>query len=203
MTNTNTIRNTGLITVIGTLIGVGVSIARAANTTFPEFGSVSLGEILTIIAFVSLFFGAAGLARSGASGASSVAKIGFGLVAIGLLVVIFYEITLIFQSEPSEMPGILSGLLVGVGMLMVGGGVTQVQRWHGWRRYSPLLIGAYPLFMVFTYPLLNSVPAIADMGSQNLDQALTAVWFLCWLPLGLALWTETSQEVSTQPRAAG
>lgn len=203
MTNTNTIRNTGLITIVGTLIGVGVSIARAADTAFPESGSVSLGEILTVIAFVSLFFGAAGLALSGASGDSSVAKIGYGVVALGLVVAVIYEITLIFQSEPSEIPGILSGLLVGVGMLMVGGVVVQVRRWHGWRRYSPLLIGAYPLFMVFTYPLLNSIPDLASIGSQNLDQALTAVWFLCWLPLGLALWTETSQEVSTQPRAAG
>ena len=59
MVNTNTIRNTGLITVVGTLIGIGVNLAPAANASFLASDSVSLGEILTVIAFVSLFFGAA------------------------------------------------------------------------------------------------------------------------------------------------
>lgn len=199
----NSIRNAGLITIIGTLIGVGTSITRAAGVAFPAAGSVSLGEILTVIAFVSLFFGAAGLARSGAYGSSSTAKIGFGAVIVGLSVAVLYEISLTIQAEPSEMPGILSGLFVGVGMLLVGGIVLQAGRWQGWRKITPLLIGAYPLFMVFSYPLLTSVPAIADMGVQSLDQALTAIWFLFWLPLGLALWSETGQEVSTEPRAAG
>jgi hypothetical protein len=203
MNNDNSIRNAGLITIIGTLIGVGTSITRAAGVTYPAAGSVSFAQILTIIAFVSLFFGAAGLARSGAWGSSSTAKIGFGAVMLGLSVAVLYEISLIIQAEPSEMPGILSGLLVGVGMLLVGGIVLQTGRWQDWRRFTPLLIGAYPLFMVFSYPLLTSIPAIADMGVQSLDQALTAIWFVFWLPLGLALWSETGQEVSAEPRAAG
>jgi len=203
MDNKNNIRNAGLITVTGSLIGVGVSIARTADTSFPTFGSVSLGEILTVIAFVTLFFGAIGLSRSGASGNSSGAKIGYGVVLLGLVVATIYEITLILQSQPSELPGILSGLLVGLGMLMVGVVVVQAQRWHGWRRFAPLLIGSYPLLMVFTYPLLESIPAVADMNTLNLDQALTAIWFSCWLPLGMALSVETGQEESGQPELAG
>ena len=203
MNNSNSIRNAGLVTIIGTLIGASTSITQAAGVTYPTAGSVSLAEILTIVAFVSLFFGAVGLARSGAWGSSSTAKVGFGAVIVGLSVAVLYEISLIIQAEPSEMPGILSGLLVGVGMLIVGGIVLQTGRWQGWRKITPLLIGAYPLFMVFSYPLLTSVPAIADMGAQTLDQALTAIWFLFWLPLGLALWSETGQEVSAEPRAAG
>jgi hypothetical protein len=203
MNNDNTVRNAGLITITGTLIGVGTSITRAANVSYPSAGSVSFGEILTVIAFVSLFFGAAGLARSDAWGSSSTAKIGFGAVLIGLSVAILYEISLIIQAEPSEMPGILSGLLVGVGMLLVGGVVLQTGRWQGWRKFTPILIGAYPLFMVFSYPLLTTVPAIADMGVQSLDQALTAIWFIFWLPLGLALWSQTEQEISAETGAAG
>ena len=100
------------------------------------------------------------------------------------------------------MPGILSGLLVGVGMLVVGGVVLQTGRWQAWRKVTPLLIGAYPLFMVFSYPLLSSIPAVAGMGVQSFDQALTAIWFLFWLPLGLALWNQTGQEVSAETGAA-
>ncbi|MGB3716845.1 MAG: hypothetical protein WA996_20695, partial [Candidatus Promineifilaceae bacterium] len=152
MESTNTVRNAGLITVVGALIGVGVSIARATEMSLPVSGTVSLEEILTVIGFVTLFFGAAGLARSGAAGDSSAGRIGFGAVFMGLILATLYELALIFQSEPSEVPGILSGLLVGVGMLIVGIAVLQSQRWHSWRRFTPLLIGLYPLLMVFTYP---------------------------------------------------
>ena len=202
MNDDNSIRNAGLITITGTLIGVGASITRAANVSYPSAGSVSFGEILTVIAFVSLFFGAAGLAQSGAWGRSSIAKIGFGAVFVGLSVAVLYEISLIIQAEPSEMPGILSGLLVGVGMLLVGGIVLQTGSWQGWRKFTPILIGAYPLFMVFSYPLLTSVPAVAGMGVQSIDQALTGIWFIFWLPLGLALWSATSQEISADTGAA-
>ena len=128
---------------------------------------------------------------------------GFAITFAGLLVSVIYEVTLILQSEPSEVPGIVSGLLIGLGMLMAGSSVWRIHQWKGWRRYSPLVIGFYPIVLVFTYPLISSVPAAAEMGSQALDQALTAIWFLCWLPLGMALWTETGQEEPVQTNAAG
>ena len=202
MESTNTIRNAGLVTVVGALIGVVVSIAKATELSLPAAGVVSLEEILTIIAFVTLFFGAAGLARSGAAGDGTAGKIGFGAAFMGLILATLYELALIFRSDPSEVPGIVSGLLVGVGMLIVGIAVLQSQRWHSWRRFTPLLIGLYPLLMVFTYPLLESSPALAGGAGQTLDQGLTAIWFLFWLPLGIALWVEASQELTDQPELA-
>jgi hypothetical protein len=202
MESTNSIRNTGLITIAGALIGIVVSIARMIEVSLPAAGAVSVEEILTVIAFVTLFFGVACLARSGAAGNGSAAKIGFGTVIVGLILAAFYEIALIFQSEPSEVPGILSGLQVGVGMLAVGIAVLQAKRWQGWRRFTPILIGLYPLLMVFTYPLLESSPSLAGGAGQALDQGLTAIWFFFWLPLGLALWVETGQEQAEQPELA-
>jgi len=197
------IRNAGLLTIVGALIGIGTGIARAADASIPSVGSVSLAEILTVVASVSLFFGAFGLLRSGAAGNSSAAKAGYVLVFVGLTVALIYEVSLVLQAQPSELPGIVAGLLVGLGMLTVGRVTLQAGIWPGWRRFAPLIAGSYPLVMVFAYPLITSIPAIAEIGSQRLDQGLTAIWFLCWLPLGMALWSEPDREEQVQPRTAG
>lgn len=203
MEERNMIRNAGLLTIVGALIGIGTGVARAADASSPSIGSVSLAEILTVIASVSLFFGAFGLLRSAAAGNSSTAKAGYVLVFMGLAVALIYEISLVLQAQPSEAPGIIAGLLVGTGMLIVGGLTFQAGIWSGWRQFAPIIAGSYPLVMVFAYPLITSVPAVAEISSQRIDQGLTAIWFLCWLPLGVALWSEISQEKQVQTGAAG
>lgn len=194
-----TVRNAGLVTLAGATVGVIASIDRVTEAILPN----PVAEIVIAAAFVALFFGVAGLARSGAAGDGTEAKIGFVITALGLALATFYEATLIFRPEPSEAPGILAGLLIGAGMLMAGMAVLRRQRWSGWRRTTPLLIGLCPLLMVFTYPLLESSSSLTGGAGQNLDQALTAMWFLCWGILGFALWSAPGQEHPAENSLAG
>lgn len=206
MKNTSFVRNTGLVTVIGALVGLGLSVARAATNksgAFQTSGNFAFVEILTVLAFSSLLIGAVGLARSGAAGFSLLGKIGFGLALPGLTMATLFELSAGLQNEPADMLGILAGLLAGLGMLLVGIAIVQAQHWQGWRRYAPLFVGLYPLAMVFAYPLMESNPALTAGGSQDLDLVLTALWFICWLPLGIALWIEASQRQASQPKFAG
>ena len=206
MNNTSFIRNTGVVTVIGALAGLGISIARATAVTAaspPTSSNFAPAEILTVVGFLTLFIGAVGLAQSGAAGNDLLGKIGFGIALPGLILATLYELAVGVQNGPTDMLGILAGLLAGLGMLLVGIVVVQAQIWQGWRRFAPLVVGLYPLVMVFAYPLLESNPALTGGGSQGLDQVLTALWFLCWLPLGIALAVEAGQGQVTQHSVTG
>ncbi len=113
-----------------------------------------------------------------------------------------YEVVLLVQDGPSDSLGILSGLLVGLGMLPVGIAVLRQELWRGWRRSTPLLVGLCPLLMVFAYPLLESSKVLYSGDGRSLDLGLTAFWFLCWIPLGIAIWVEAGQKQATQPGLA-
>ena len=205
MENRGFIRSAGVATVIGALIGLVISLKRAVSIpdmAFATSGSIELEEILIVVAFVALLIGTAGLALSGAAGSGRSGKIGFGVVLLGLIMAFLYEAVLLVQDGPSDSLGILSGLLVGLGMLPVGIAVLRQELWRGWRKSTPLLVGLCPLLMVFAYPLLESSQVLYSGDGRSLDLGLTAFWFLCWIPLGIALWVEASQEQATQPGLA-
>ena len=205
MENRGFIRSAGAATVIGALIGLVISIKRAASipdVAFTTSGSIELEEILIVVAFVALLIGTAGLALSGAAGSGRSVKIGFGVALLGLIMASLYEVVLLVQDGPSDSLGILSGLLVGLGMLPVGIAVLRQELWRGWRKSTPLLVGLCPLLMVFAYPLLESSQVLYSGDGRGLDLGLTAFWFLCWIPLGIALWVEASQEQATEPGLA-
>jgi hypothetical protein len=205
MENRGFIRGAGAATVIGALIGLVISIKRAASIpdmAFATSGGIELEEILIVVAFAALLIGTVGLALSGAAGSGRSVKIGFGVALLGLIMASLYEVVLLVQDGPSDSLGILSGLLVGLGMLPVGIAFLQQELWRGWRKSTPLLVGLCPLLMVFAYPLLESSQVLYRGDGQSLDLGLTAFWFLCWIPLGIALWVEASQEQATQPGLA-
>ncbi len=205
MENRGFIRSAGAATVIGALIGLVISVKRAVSIPDVDFttsGSIELEEILIVVAFVALLIGTVGLALSGAAGSGRSVKIGFGVALLGLIMASLYEVVLLVQDGPSDSLGILSGLLVGLGMLPVGIAVLRQELWRGWRRSTPLLVGLSPLLMVFAYPLLESSKVLYSGDGRSLDLGLTAFWFLCWIPLGIAIWVEAGQKQATQPGLA-
>ena len=84
-------------------------------------------------------------------------------------------------------------------MLLMGIAVVRAGIWSGWRKFSPLIVGQYLLVMVFGYPLLESYQALTGGGTEDLDLVLRAIWFLCWLPLGVALSFEARDRQTVKP----
>lgn len=204
MENRALVRSAGLLTLIGIALGFGISIARVV--TYPDMMRAASGgfvplEILVTISFAALAIGLVGLARSDAAGEGRPAQIGLVLAWLGLGLVLLTQTILIIQDEYPVTLGIVAGLLIGLGMLLTGSAVLGARRWGGWRRYAPLLIGLYPLVMVFTFPILEGI--IAPENLAALEQGLTAVNFLFWLPLGFALWLPAGERPATRPGLTG
>ena len=55
------------------------------------------------------------------------------------------------------------------GLVLAGIAALRAQRWQGWRRYSPLLVGVYPfLSLLFLHPAL--FPALLEIPLQGRNQ---------------------------------
>ena len=169
------------------------------------------GGTLLLMAII----GTAGLLRSTATGKSVIAKIGLGLAL--LILSLLGSGTISEGSNTVELHGLvrvmtrlefdenlvvlLAFFSVGLsGLVLAGIAAIRAQRWQGWHRYCPLLVGLYPfLSLLFLHPAL--FPALLEIpisGRNQLAHGIGALFALCWLMLGIALRAETGQTRSNE-----
>jgi hypothetical protein len=206
-------RIAGLLTIVGALVsGVAYLVLALTHPAVINLGfetATFLGKIGTISLVFTATAGIAGLLRSGAAGDGILVRIGFGisLLTVALLgaISIFGEMDMIgmhgivrlFErlKANEDLVLVLILLLSGISGLLVAGIASLLnQRWAGWRRYTPLLVGLYPVLCVLIlYPPFLPSMNYFPLSSRNvLGQWLGALYPLCWLALGIALRVETT-----------
>jgi hypothetical protein len=183
-----TVRTTRTAALVGLVItAVGVVYTLAAATGFePSWGFVlqaliHIGELAVVLAV----FGAVG-AQVGVLG-----RIGFGVAALGQVLLVVAELVFPFNGPIGEQLFNVAPLLSGLGMVLAGIAVLRSGVWRGWKRVTPLLVGAWmlviviPLIIVFDGP-----PATAPVLGL-------AGWDICWALAAIAVLTESARERSS------
>ena len=147
-------------------------------------------SILWASLHVLVFVGLLGFARSGVTGHSRSARLGTALALVGTALLLVGELASIpIRDQRTDDTGavIVGGifavaiLLTAVGFLAAGIATARARLWHGWRRFTPLTAG------IATTALLG----------LNVTKALpsgVAVYGLCLLALGVALYTQPTPE---------
>lgn len=160
-----------------------VQIADPLSYGQPGFGFrntiVAIGQVLQLAGVIGVFRSGAAAGRLG-SGGITAACAAFGLLIVALLVEPF---------QPA-VAGPLYGIaapVVGAGMVAAGIATLRARRWSGWQRYTPLACGLYTFLVL--------LPAFAATGGPSFPAL--AAYNVCWLALGVALWTSDA----TAPRA--
>lgn len=133
----------------------------------------TIAQITFAVQHVALVIGVLALAGSAWSRRSRLARVGFGIGALGLILLTAMEIFAITAadsatvSEQADLVNSLYGiptLLTGIGMVMGGIGFARASGLTGWRRWLPLVIGVYvfvPLFPAIFAPYAFGRIAIA------------------------------------------
>lgn len=209
-------RIAGLLTIVGALIsGVAYLVLALTHPAVINLGfetATILGKIGSISLVFTATAGIAGLLRSGAAGDGILVRIGLGisLLTVALLgaISIFGETDMIgmhgivrlFERlrADEDLVLVLILLLSGISGLLVAGIASLLTlRWAGWRRYTPLFAGLYPVLCVLIlYPLFLPSLIYLPLSTRNLlGQWLGAIYPLCWLVLGIALRVETGQRL--------
>ncbi|MGN9913244.1 hypothetical protein ACTMTJ_37460 [Phytohabitans sp. LJ34] len=139
-----------------------------------------------------LLAGIIGLAQQRPHGTRRLGKAGFGTAAAGRVVFIAAELVSITTGETADTILPIGALLTAIGMTMAGAAVIREHRWHGWRRFTPLTMGLYPV--VFMFPLAATNAPV---------EPSIALWALPTIAVGIATLSSqptTSSTTATQAR---
>jgi hypothetical protein len=205
--DTKSLRTAGISCIVGaaatTLGGIVVQgiVQPATNVSdrrwsYPwSSGALVPVSILWASLHVLVFAGVLGFARSGVAGHSRSARLGTTLALVGTALLFVGEIASIpIRDQRTDDTGAvivgaifaLAILLTAVGFLAAGVATVRAQLWQGWRRFTPLTAG------VVTSALLG----------LNVTKALptgVAMYGLCLLGLGVALYTQPTPESDARP----
>jgi len=139
---------------------------------------------------VLVFYGVLGFARSGMAGTGRSARVGATLALSGTAMLFVGELASIavrnqFTDDTgATIVGAIFGiaiLLTAIGFLAVGTATIRSGNWYGWRRFTPLSVGIASCALLG----LNSTKALPTG---------VAVYGLCLLTLGIALYTQPTSE---------
>ncbi len=86
----------------------------------------------------------------------------------------------------------VGGIASTVGFLLTGWATVRAAVWHGWRRFTPLAVG---LWLVVLTPVTLAAPTLLHGG--------VGVYGLCLLAMAIALHTEPTPAVDSDPVTAG
>jgi hypothetical protein len=206
-TTNDSIRAAAAICAIGaaatTIGGIAVQAIVQPATAVPDdrwsypWSSSALVPISILWAslHVLVFYGVLGFARSGMAGTGRGARVG-ALLALGGTAMLFVgELASIAvrnqltDDSGATIVGAIFGiaiLLTSVGFLAVGIATIRYGNWYGWRRLTPLSAGIASCALLG----LNSTKALPTG---------VAVYGLCLLALGVALYTQPSPEPDERP----
>lgn len=139
--------------------------------------------------------------RSGAVGRSRAAASGMALAVAGTALLLVGELASIpiRDAEVDDTSAAIVGAIFGVasiastvGFLLAGRATLRAGVWHGWHRFTPLATG---LWLVVLTPLGLAAPTLLHGG--------VGVYGLCLLAMAIALHTEPTPAVDSDPVAAG
>jgi hypothetical protein len=147
---------------------------------------------------VLVFLGLLGFARSGLAGTSRSARLGPQLILAGTALLFVGELASIpIRNQRTDDTGAaIVGAIFGIAILLtavgfLAGGIATVRSrlWRGWRRFTPLSAGI-------------AACALLGMNSTKALPAGVALYGLCLLVLGIALYTQPAPEPAETPRLA-
>ncbi len=135
--------------------------------------------------YVANLAGVIALALTGAA-AGRIGQAGLGIAFAGMVGFFAAEITA--PGQASALLYAVVPLVTALGLVLAGVAVLRSGRWSGWRRYVPLVAGAWVVIVVV--PL---VALIGDPGPGGGAAVLAAIgaWHLLWAALGSAVLAET------------
>jgi len=166
--------------VVGALTQVGGGILETVDRVLPPDPGYALRTTLIAVAYLLMLGGVISLNKSGAAGNGWLARIGVTVAGLGWLTWAIAQILLQIDFTFATTVVFPAGLMmIGIGMIVAGIAVLRVRRWCGWRRAVPVACGLYlvPLTQV-TFAVLGEPSFLVFAG-----------FGLCWLLLGVALWT--------------
>ncbi len=179
-----------LITAIG---GAAAQIVQASSSVSQDlwrypwssdaFVPISL---LWAIAHALVIAGLLGLRRSALAGPGKDATVGLSLAVAGTALLLAAEFaSLPFANQPVDntgpaIVGALFGLgsvLSGIGLLITGRAALRAGRWEDWRRFTPLIAGAWTIVPLTAIAMTNALPTGI------------AIYGICLLAIGIAMYT--------------
>ena len=205
--DTRSLRTAGISCIVGaaatTLGGIAVQgIVQPATTvsdhrwSYPwSSGALVPVSILWASLHVLVFVGLLGFARSGVAGHSRSARLGTTLILGGTALLFVGELASIAvrDQRTDDTGAVIVGaifalaiLLTAVGFLAAGIATVRARLWQGWRRFTPLTAG---------------IVSCALLG-VDVTKALptgVAIYGLCLLALGVALYTQPTPESEGKP----
>jgi hypothetical protein len=200
--DTKTLRTAGISCIVGaaaTMLGgiVVQGIVQPVTTVSDHKWSYpwSSGALVPIsLLWASLhllvFVGLLGFARSGLAGPSRSARLGATLALVGTALLFVGELgSILIRDQRTDDAGavIVGGifalaiLLTAVGFLAAGVATARARLWHGWRRFTPLSAGI-------------ATSALLGLNATKALPAGVAIYGLCLLALGVALYTQPTPE---------
>ncbi len=151
-------------------------------------------SLLYIVLHLLVADGLLAFRRSGMAGASRAASVGVTLAIAGTLLLAVGEVASIpirdalVDDTSAGVVGAIFGLatvLSAIGLLLIGKATLSAQRWHGWRRYTPLMAGLW-------------TTALIGVAATDALAAGVAVYGVCLLGMAVALYTSPAPAVGTE-----
>lgn len=197
----------GIVGAIGTAIGglVVQAVVQPATTVSHDrwsypWSSAALIPIslLWALLHVFVFYGVLGFARSHVAGSGRSARLGATLALAGTALLFVGELASIpIRDQHTDDTGATivgaifaaAILLTAAGFLLAGIATLRARLWRDWRRSTPLSVGI-------------AACALLALNTTHALPAGVAVYGICLLALGVALYTEPAPTADTRPLTA-
>jgi hypothetical protein len=130
--------------------------ATAMSYPYPP-GVFRITEALVIATHLLTAFGPLALIRSGLLGDGRLARAGSAVAVLGMVLIVPSELgfALFPNAETQSTTGIVLGaamglsvLIAGLGFVLAGVAVLRARRWHGYGRWTTLLVGAAAVHLI-------------------------------------------------------
>jgi len=160
----------------------------SGRASIPISGSWAIAQTMLVLALLEL-------RRSGLAGSTRQASVGLSIAAVGTSLIVVGHLASIavrnqnIHATGPEIAGAIFGIgsvLSAVGLLLAGFGSARHGRWHGWRRFTLLVTGAWTV-------------ALIGLQFTAILPIAFSIYATCFLALGLAL-RQSSPEAATTPK---
>jgi hypothetical protein len=155
-------------------------------------------SLLWAVLHVFVFYGLLGFARSHPAGRGPSARLGATLALAGTALLFVGELASIpIREQRTDDTGAtivgaifaVAILLTAAGFLLAGIATLRARLWRDWRRFTPLSVGV-------------AACAVLALNTTHALPAGVAVYGLCLLALGVALYTAPAPAADTRPLTA-
>ena len=177
----------GLVLAVGAFLTQIVQASTSVSDQLWRYPWTSGASVVTSLVWAVgqalLVLGVVGLRRSGAAGATRMARVGTALAIAGTALILAGHLASIpvrdetVHDTAAQLVGGAFGLgtaLTAIGMLLAGRATLRAGRWHDWRRFTPLAVGAWSLALLG----LQLTPALPSA---------VGLYAICFTALGVAL----------------